>query len=83
MWRVLLHPRVHRFLEKQDPTLRNRLEDGLRKLKSDPYRFLETLEGRGAYKFRIGEYRAIVDLDPDRRVVKVQVLGHRSSVYKR
>lgn len=82
MWTVLLHPKVHRFLDKQDLPLRERLEDGLRKLKEDPYRYLEPVQGADVYKFRIGQYRALVDLEPDRNVVKVQVLDHRRRIYK-
>lgn len=83
MWTVLLHPRVRTFLDKQDAALRARLEDGLRKLRDDPLRFVEILQGKDALKFRIGDYRALLDIDRERRIVKVQVLDHRSRIYKR
>lgn len=82
MWTVLLHPKVQRFLDKQDPSLRQRLEDGLRKLKEDPFRYLEPMQGEEAYKFRVGQYRALVEVEREKDVVKVQVLGHRRSIYK-
>lgn len=36
-----------------------------------------------ALKFRIGDYRALLDIDRERKIVKVQVLDHRSRIYKR
>lgn len=33
--------------------------------------------------FRIGDYRALLDIDHERKIVKVQVLDHRSRIYKR
>lgn len=52
MWTVLLHPRVRTFLDMQDAALRARLEAGLRKLREDPLRFIETLQGKDALPHR-------------------------------
>lgn len=35
------------------------------------------------YKFRIGKYRALIDIDFEKRIIKVQILDHRKKVYKR
>ncbi|MBN8591060.1 MAG: type II toxin-antitoxin system RelE/ParE family toxin [Anaerolineae bacterium] len=43
----------------------------------------ESLTGNLAnyYKYRIGDYRVIYDLDWEGRIVIVAVIGHRSRVY--
>ena len=84
MWKVFLSEDVQKFLRKQDKQVEIRLKKGLEKLKiENPFHFLEHYEGEDLYKFRIGEYRALIDIDFQNTILKVQVLDHRSVVYKR
>ena len=84
MWDVLLSPDVQQFIDRQDKTVAERIRKGLQKLKTEnPFHFLEHLEDKGYYKFRVGEYRALVDIDFQNRIIKVQVIDHRSVIYKR
>jgi mRNA interferase RelE/StbE len=50
--------------------------------RSNPHRFFVRLVGRVEYKLRVGDYRVIVDIDENRRVIVVRSLGHRKNVYK-
>lgn len=84
MWNVFLSPDVQKFLEKQDKQLEHRLRKGLEKLKcDDPFHYLEHYEGQDYYKYRIGEFRALVDIDFGNKILKICVLDHRSIIYKR
>ena len=83
MWEILLHPNVDAFLEKLDSALRDRIKGRLKKLREDPFLYLEHHESRDYYKFRVGDYRALIDVDFQRKTLKVQHLDHRSRVYKR
>jgi mRNA interferase RelE/StbE len=83
MWQVKLHPLVDKLLRKLNKKLEQRMQDRLRKLKDEPFRYLEHLEGLDYYKLRIGEYRALIDVDFENKIIKVQVLDHRSKIYKR
>mgnify|MGYP001590229259 CR=1 FL=1 len=83
MWSVVLSPDVQSFLTKQDKQIEIRLKKGLKKLECDnPFRFLEHFEGQDYYKFRIGDYRALIDVDYPQKLIQVQVLDHRSVIYK-
>ncbi|MBI2670645.1 type II toxin-antitoxin system RelE/ParE family toxin [Candidatus Woesearchaeota archaeon] len=84
MWDVYLSPDIQNFLNKQDKHIAERIKKGLQKLKTEnPFHYLEHFEGRGYYKYRIGEYRALVDVDFENKILKVQVLDHRRVIYKR
>ena len=83
MWEILLHPKVSEFLESLDPNLSERIKQKLRELKENPFRFLEHYEGADHYKLRVGNYRALIDLDFANKKIKVQVLDHRGRIYKR
>ncbi len=62
--------------------VRERIARKLQQLARDPARYLTRLSSVGAYKLRIGDYRAIVDVDWDGKVVYVLTVGHRSTVYR-
>ena len=84
MWKVVLSPDVQNFLKKQNKQISERLEKGLKKLKTDyPFHFLEHYEGQDYYKYRIGDYRALVDIDFSEKILKIQILDHRGRIYKR
>jgi len=84
MWNVVLSPDVQKSLKKLDSQISLRLENGLKKLKTEePFHFLEHYENSDYYKYRIGEYRALVDVDFANKLLKIQVLDHRSRIYIR
>ena len=54
----------------------------LRTVALDPARYLTRLRSVEAFKIRVGDYRAIVDVDWHQRIVHVLSVGHRSTVYR-
>ncbi len=84
MWTVTLSPDVQDFLQKQDKQVEQRLRKGLEKLKTDnPFHYLGHFESKNYYKYRRGDYRALIDVNFQKRIIKVQILDHRSIIYKR
>lgn len=83
MWEILLSPDVQEFLKRSDSNIAERIKNRLRKLKENPFHYLEHFEGADYYKFRIGEYRALIDVDHKNKILRVRVLDHRSRIYKR
>jgi mRNA interferase RelE/StbE len=82
-YQVKLHPKVKQFLDKSNKQLNERIKKRLKLLKEDPFRYLEHYEGEKCYKFRIGDYRALIDVDNQRKIIFVRVLDHRGKIYKR
>ena len=73
MWKVLLSPDVKEFLKKQDSHIEKRLRKGLEKLQvEDPFHYLEHFEGQ-YYKYRLGDYRALIDIDFENKILKIQI----------
>ncbi len=84
VWRVLLSVDVQLFFGKQDKAVAEKLRKRLQKLKTDdPFHYLEHFEGQDFYKFRLGEYRALIDVDFVAMTIFVRILDHRSVIYKR
>ena len=65
-----------------DVSVSKRIIRKIESARSDPHRFFVRLVGRTEYKLRVGDYRVIVDIDENRRVIVVRSLGHRKNVYK-
>ena len=79
---VKLHPKVQDFLDKLDRHIAERIRKRLELLREDPFVHLEHYEG-DYYKFRIGIYRALMDVDKPRKIVFVRHLDTRERIYKR
>ncbi len=80
---VLLDPIVDRFIDKLQHDIAERIRRKLRQLQDNPFRFLEHHEGANVLKLRIGDYRALIDVDTERKVVYVRHLDHRKRIYKK
>ena len=83
-YEVKLHPNAVRFLQKLPKEISERIKDKLREVvRTDPFLFLEHYAGEDVYKLRIGQYRALIDVDFRNKILYVQVIDHRSRIYKR
>ncbi|MGI0148402.1 MAG: type II toxin-antitoxin system RelE family toxin [Thermoplasmata archaeon] len=69
-------------LRKLDKPVRERIAAKLRKVALDPARHLTRLSSVEAFKLRVGDYRAIVDVDWDGKVLYILTAGHRRTVYR-
>jgi mRNA interferase RelE/StbE len=73
-----------RQLSKFDVNIQVRIVEKLRFYSSQPQplRFAEKLTDSrfGQWRFRIGDYRALFDVDGDRIIILV--IGHRREIYK-
>ena len=58
-----------------------RIWNKTQELKENPFHYLEHYEGDG-YKFRIGDYRALIDVDTENRILVIRVLDKRGRIYK-
>lgn len=65
-----------------DKPVRERIARKLQTVALNPARYLTRLSSVEAYKLRIGDYRAIVDVNWQQRLIYVLSVGHRSTVYR-
>jgi mRNA interferase RelE/StbE len=78
---VLLHPKAAKELEKIENTIKARIVERLRELKDNPERVGKALRYSNFWSLRVGDYRAIYEIDRARRQVVVLFVGHRKKVY--
>ncbi len=79
---IIWHDASQDDLKSLDRQVAARIVKKIRSIELNPYRFVEHLEGYPFFKLRIGDYRAILDINAAEGKVKVILVGHRSKVYK-
>ena len=83
MYKIILAKSVEKFLDKLDSKERERIILALDRLKIRPEAHIKRLVGEKSYKFRVGNYRLIIDLNKNRLEVLVIKIGHRKNVHKK
>jgi mRNA interferase RelE/StbE len=75
--------RAARDIAKLDQAARERIKKTLERYKESPFDYARKMVDPklGSYRFRIGEYRVIFDIEGD-QIVALRV-GHRREIYRR
>jgi len=74
--------RAVKDIKKLDTQVKQRIKEGLEKYSKYPFRYADvlTLSNLGGYRFRIGDYRIIFDIEEDKIIILR--IGHRSKIYR-
>jgi Cytotoxic translational repressor of toxin-antitoxin stability system len=68
-------------LKKLDGETRQRIITSIERIRIRPNAYIKRLVGEEGYRFRVGDYMVILDLDNERLIVLVLRIGHRKNVY--
>ena len=82
-YRLVYTHRAIRDIDALDTSVKRRVGKTLLRYGPDPLKHAEPLKQSelGSYRFRIGDYRVVFDLDGD-QIVILRV-GHRREIYRR
>ena len=80
-FKVFLHPKAAKALEKLDANTKARIKEALKELAGNPEKVGKQLKLSDFWSLRIGDYRAIYEIDRDKNQVVVIFIGHRENVY--
>lgn len=78
---MFLHPKAAKALEKMEAADETRIKEALRELGGHPEKVGKQLKRSDFWSLRIGDYRAIYEIDQDKNQVTVLFVGHRKNVY--
>lgn len=82
MYEIIFDPKAIVFLEKLEKQLAKRIWNKIMSTKENPHHFFERLSNSGDYKLRIGDYRAIADIDDNKNVIEITFIRHRKNIYQ-
>jgi mRNA interferase RelE/StbE len=80
-FKVFLHPKAAKALEKLDANTKARIKEALKELAGNPEKVGKQLKLSDFWSLRIGDYRAIYEIDRNKNQVVVIFIGHRKNVY--
>jgi mRNA interferase RelE/StbE len=80
-YKVLLHSKAAKSLQKLDDINKGRIKKALAELAGNPSEIGEPLNPSDFWKIRIGDYRAIYEIDSTKKEVVILFVGHRKNVY--
>lgn len=69
-----------KFFKKLSKEIQERIKNKFREISKGPSRYLEHYEG-SCHKIRIGNLRALVDIDNRRKIIFVRVFDKRGRIY--
>jgi mRNA interferase RelE/StbE len=86
-WRIEITRTAARQITKLDHAAQKSIQHFLRErltIASDPRQWGKPLRGekRGLWRYRVGDYRLICDIQDEKITILVLELGHRKDVYR-
>ncbi len=78
---VLLHPKAAKALEKIEKQTRLRMKDRLKELRDRPEKIGKPLKYTNFWSVRVGDCRAIYEVNRDKNPVILLFIGHGKKVY--
>ena len=80
-WTVIWSKRAEKQLDALPKEMAIRILNKTDEVESEPFAYLERLSNSSLYKFRVGNYRIIVDVINDKLILHFLLVKKRSRVY--
>ena len=82
MYKLIFDKKALNFLNKLEQETKIRIWNKLQECKQNPFHYLEHLTQIKGYKLRVGDYRIIIDVQEEIKVLSVERVGHRKNIYE-
>jgi mRNA interferase RelE/StbE len=82
-YKIVFTRRAAKDISKLEPEIKEKIGDALKRYSKDPLNYARKMgdPSLGNYRFRIGDYRVILDIEGD-EIIVLRV-GHRKEIYRR
>ena len=82
MYKLVYSPNALKALEKLEKKVQERIISALERLRIRPESCdIKRLVDMSGYRFRVGDYRVIFDIDKNELKILLLKIGHRKNVY--
>ena len=81
-YKIVFTRRATRDVSRLEPEVKEQIGDALKRYSKDPLNYARKMvdPSLGSYRFRIGDYRVIFDLEGHKLIVLR--IGHRKEIYR-
>lgn len=81
MYEIIFSDKAKIQLKKLERPVQERIIKSLERIRIRPESYITKLVGDPGYKFRVGDYRLIIDINKERLQILVIKVGHRKNIY--
>ena len=81
-YELIFDKKAAEYLESLDKETAKRIFNKIIASKKEPLNHFIRLSGRTDYKLRIGQYKAIADIDTNKKQIQITLIGLRKNIYK-
>jgi len=82
MYSIEFAENSERDFDKLPKDMQIRLLNVLERIKINPFHFIKRKEGTDDFILRVGDYRAILEINLGKCIIYVVKIGHRKKIYK-
>jgi mRNA interferase RelE/StbE len=80
-YQIFFTDKAKKQLEKLEKVDQERIVKSLERIRIRPEAHITKLVGDPGYKLRIGDYRVILEIEKDKLIILVLMIGHRKNIY--
>jgi len=82
-YEIIFTIKAAKDISKLEPEIKEKIGDALKRYSKDPLNYARKMvePSLGSYRFRIGDYRVILDIEGNKLIVLR--VGHRKEIYRR
>ena len=81
MYNLIFEKRALHYLNKLEKHIKERIWNKLQECKQNPFRYLEPLQEIQGFKLRVGNYRIIIEVEKEIKILHILKIGHRKNIY--
>ncbi len=81
-YKIAWDEKARDFLRKLPKSISIRIIKKVNGAVDNPRYYLEALVNMKCYKLRVGDYRVLLDIDEENKILSVIFIGQRKNVYK-
>lgn len=79
---IKIKPKALKQLKKLPKNIVERILKKIVFIKDTPQSFMKKLESKDIWSLRVGDYRVLIDIYEDKRLLQIIKVGHRKEIYE-
>jgi len=80
-YQIFFTDKAKKQLEKLEKVDKERIIKSLERIRIRPEAHITKLVGDPGYKLRVGDYRVILEIEKEKLIILVLMVGHRKNIY--
>ena len=80
-YQIFFTDKAKKQLEKLEKVNQERIVKSLERIRIRPEAYITKLVGDPGYKLRVGNYRVILEIEKEKLIILVLMIGHRKNIY--